>query len=572
MRPTDIQPLADTPRPGRPVSDRLTQTLIWVAFFLLAAVAALVADLWLRPAADDPVVAAVAPKPTVTASSLPEPSSLPALPTAAEPLSSTAVVTPTTAPISPTPVTPAPCVPPADWGIHVVQVGNTLYSLARRYGTDVQTLMLVNCLNTETIFIGQHLYVPGAGTGAVAQGPLQTPVQSAEGTTPVPEVVRPAAPAVPATPQGTATPRPALVLQIPDGYINIVLLGSDKRPNSGAWRTDSMIIVSVDPEANLVRLLSIPRDLWVYIPGHGYNRVNTADLWGELDRKGGGPERVKRTIHHNLGIPIHYYVRVDFAGFIKIIDAVGGIDVDVECPLPDIKLSAGMHHMSGQDALRYARSRKSTNDFDRGRRQRKVLMALWDQSLTLDIIPRLPELWQAMANTFQTDMMLDQVINMAYLGAQLKPQRILSKAIGPAQVQSWVTPEGAAVLLPRQEELRTMLQNFYAPLDTSSLDSSSKMRVRVLNGSQRKQAEDLAASALSWEGYKVVSRGAADRTDYGQTVVQAYSGDLAAAMRIARTVGAPTTAVQDMAGAAQPDPGEPVDVVVILGANYNPCR
>jgi hypothetical protein len=117
-----------------------------------------------------------------------------------------------------------------------------------------------------------------------------------------------------------------------------------------------------------------------------------------------------------------------------------------------------------------------------------------------------------------------------------------------------------------------MLQSYYAPLDTSSLDVSNKVRVRVLNGTQRKQAQDLAASALSWEGYKVVSRGAADRSDYGQTVVQAYSGDLAAAMDIARTVGAPTTAVQDMAGAPQPNPAEPVDVVVILGANYNPCR
>ncbi len=571
MRPTDIQPPDDTARPGRPGSDRLTQVLTLVTFLLLAAVAALAADLFLRPAGEGAVAAAVAPAPIATATPLPEPSLSPAPVVATETVTTTVVVTPTAPAISPTAVTPLPCVPPADWGIHVVQAGNTLYSLARRYGSDVETLMSVNCLNTHTIFIGQHLYVPGMATPgiaatAIAQGPLPTPAGSA-GVVP-----NPVPPTVPPAAQGTATPRPAMALQVPNQNINIVLLGSDKRPGSGAWRTDSMIVVSVDMQNNVVRLLSIPRDLWVFIPGHGYNRINTADLWGELDRKGGGPERVKRTIHQNLGIPIHYYVRVDFAGFMKIIDAVGGIDVDVECPLPDINLSAGMHHMSGQDALRYARSRKSTNDFDRGRRQRKVLMALWDQSLTLDIIPRIPELWRAMANTFQTDMSLDQVINMAYMGVQLKPQRILSRAIGPSHVQSWVTPEGAAVLLPREEQIRAMLQSYYAPMDTSSLDVSNKVRVRVLNGSQRKQAEDLAASALSWEGYKVVSRGAADTTNYGQTVVQAYSADLAAAMDIARTLGAPTTAVQDMAGAAQPDPGEPVDVVVILGANYNPCH
>jgi polyisoprenyl-teichoic acid--peptidoglycan teichoic acid transferase len=570
MRPTEIHPLDDSPSPGRPVSDRLTQLLIWVAFFLVAGVAALAADLWLTPATQGPVAEAVAYAPTATA--LVEETPVPAVLTAAEPLSATAVLSPTAVPVPAGPVTPAPCVPPDDWGIHVVQAGNTLFSLARRYGTDVESLMLVNCLNTNTIFIGQHLYVPGIGAAAlpVATSMPQSALPAGEAALPNP--VQPALATAAPTPQRTPTPRPAMALQIPDHYINIVLLGSDRRPGSGAWRTDSMIIVSVDPQANVVRLLSIPRDLWVYIPGHGYNRVNTADLWGELDKTGGGPERVKRTIHHNLGIPIHYYVRVDFAGFISIIDAVGGIDVDVECPLPDISLSAGMHHMSGRDALRYARSRKSTNDFDRGRRQRKVLMALWDQSLTLDIIPRLPELWRAMSTTFQTDMTLDQVINMAYLGVQLKPQRILSRAIGPSQVRSWVTPEGAAVLLPREVEIRTMLQNFYAPLDTSHLDDSSKVRVRVVNGSQRKQAEALAASALSWEGYKVVSRGEADRRDHGQTVIQVYNGDLAVAANIARTLGTPTTAVQDMSGAEQPDPSKPVDIVVILGANYNPCR
>jgi polyisoprenyl-teichoic acid--peptidoglycan teichoic acid transferase len=570
MRPTEIHPLDDSPSPGRPVSDRLTQLLIWVAFFLVAGVAALAADLWLTPATQGPVAEAVAYAPTATA--LVEETPVPAVLTAAEPLSATAVLSPTAVPVPAGPVTPAPCVPPDDWGIHVVQAGNTLFSLARRYGTDVESLMLVNCLNTNTIFIGQHLYVPGIGAAAlpVATSMPQSALPAGEAALPNP--VQPALATAAPTPQRTPTPRPAMALQIPDHYINIVLLGSDRRPGSGAWRTDSMIIVSVDPQANVVRLLSIPRDLWVYIPGHGYNRVNTADLWGELDKTGGGPERVKRTIHHNLGIPIHYYVRVDFAGFISIIDAVGGIDVDVECPLPDISLSAGMHHMSGRDALRYARSRKSTNDFDRGRRQRKVLMALWDQSLTLDIIPRLPELWRAMSTTFQTDMTLDQVINMAYLGVQLKPQRILSRAIGPSQVRSWVTPEGAAVLLPREVEIRTMLQNFYAPLDTSHLDDSSKVRVRVVNGSQRKQAEALAASALSWEGYKVVSRGEADRRDHGQTVIQVYNGDLTVASNIARTLGTPTTAVQDMSGAEQPDPSKPVDIVVILGANYNPCR
>jgi LCP family protein required for cell wall assembly len=525
--------------------------------------AAIAVELWFRPAPD--VSAALAAAPSATAE---PPATATVIPTGTPP--------PTDTPMpgfSPTPVTPPPCVPPADWGIYVVQAGNTLYSLADRYGTDVDTLIHVNCLNTYTIFIGQRLYVPGLGATPTVPAPLSPP----EVQTPQPGVsaTRPTAVAemhADATLPPTLTPQPALRVRIPDNYLNIVLLGSDKRPQSGAWRTDSMIIVSVDTTNNVVRLLSLPRDLWVYIPGHGYNRINTADLWGELAKKGTGPDRVKKTIHYNLGIPIHYYVRVDFQGFMQIIDTVGGIDVDVECPLPDINLSAGMHHMDGKQALRYARSRKSTNDFDRGRRQRKVLMALWDQALTLDIIPKLPELWRTMSGSFQTDLTLDQVINLAYVGAQLKPNRIISRAIGPSHVQSWVTPQGAAVLLPREDRIQAMLDNFYAQADTDRLDASSKVKVRVLNGWQRSEAEQLAAANLRWAGFKVTGTGLADRQDYQQTVIRMYAGDLAAAQEAADELGVPAAAVQDLRDQPQPDAAYPVDLLVIIGRNYNPCR
>jgi len=375
-----------------------------------------------------------------------------------------------------------------------------------------------------------------------------------------------------ATPLPTFTPLPEFPLNIPGHYLNIVLLGSDRRPRSTAWRTDSMIVVSVDTTNNVIRLLSIPRDLWVYIPGHGYNRINTADLWGEMAQPGTGPDRVKQTIHRNLGIPIHYYVRLDFQGFIKIIDTVGGIDVDVDCPLPDIDLSEGMHHMTGEQALRYARSRQSTSDFDRGRRQRKVLMALWDQSLTLNIVPRLPELWWTMANAFQTDLSLEQVINLAYVGVQLEPQRILSQSIGPQQVQSWITPQGAAVLLPRHQEMRAMLERFYAAVDIAQLDTGHESRVRVLNGSQRRDAEQLAASALRWAGFQIVGTGLADHQDYAQTQITVYRGGPAAAEQAARELRV-SSSIQDLTGLQeQPDPANPVDIQVVLGQDYNPCQ
>lgn len=578
MKPTELKPLDKATTLGGLHPDRLTPLLIWVAFFLMAGLAAIITDLWLRPIPGGQLAKAVGPTPSLPSSTLPPlPMATPALEATAPIISFTVesiLPTPfTVEPASPTLPTPPPCVPPDDWGIHLVQVGNTLYSLAQRYDTGIDPLMRVNCLNTHTIFIGQRLYVPGPLANPTIPAPLATHEPSPT-TTPQPDASATpiATRAAAATPPSTLTSLPAYPLNMPDHYVNIVLLGSDKRPRSGAWRTDSMIIVSVDTANNVVRLLSLPRDLWVYIPDHGYDRINTADLWGELAQKGTGPNRVKETIYHNLGISIRYFIRVDFQGFMQIIDAVGGIDVDVDCPLPDINLSSGLHHMTGEESLRYARSRYSTNDFDRGRRQRKVLLALWDQSLTLNIIPKLPELWWSMANSFQTDLSLDQVINLAYLGVRLEPQRILSRAIGPQQVQSWVTPQGAAVLLPRHQEIRVMLESFYAPTDLANLDAAGKLRVRVLNGSPRRDADQLAASTLRWAGFKVPSTGLADHQNYGQTQISVYTGDTAAAEKISRQLNV-SSLIQDLTGAqGQPDPSTPVDIDVILGSDYNPCQ
>jgi polyisoprenyl-teichoic acid--peptidoglycan teichoic acid transferase len=596
MKLTEIEPLVDKAKRGRSSTDRLTPLLIGAVFLLIAGLAAVATDVILQPVGDGSAGDGPAGDAAVAEAIAAEPSALPPIPSASPaivpsvqapslafspiPSASPATVpsvqapslafSPTVEPATQAPVTPPACVPPDDWSIHIVQQGNTLRSLARRYGTDVDSLMRVNCLNTGTIFIGQRLYVPGS---------LATPASAVARATPpfAPDsTIQPVAPSllggeasalVPAL-----TPSAAGPLNTSGQYLNIVLLGSDKRPGSGAWRTDSMIVVSVDTFNNVVRLLSIPRDLWVYIPGHGNNRINTADLWGELAKKGSGPDRVKQTIYYNLGIPIHYYVRVDFQGFMKIIDTVGGIDVDVDCPLPDIKLTAGMQHFDGPNALRYARSRYSTNDFDRGRRQRKVLMALWDQALTLDIIPKLPELWWTMANSFQTDLSLDQVINLAYVGARLKSQRILSRSIGPSLVESWMTPQGAAVLLPRKAQIRAMLEDYYASADTSHLDAVEKVRVQVLNGSTRREAEQLAAAALGWAGFKVVSRGVADRQNYPQTQIAVYTGNTAAAQKLAQELNVPSATIQDLTGAQQPDPANPVDIQVILGRDYDPCQ
>ena len=567
MKPK-ITPVDSRPPSSRPRFDCLMLFLICVAMLLVAGMAAIGVDLWLSRSSDKTVAEALEPtqpatSPTATPTTPPSPSPAPT-----EPL------TPT---LAPTAVTPPPCVPPDDWTIHIVEEGNTLYSLGRRYGTDVYTLKLVNCLNTDTIFIGQRLYVPGPPPTAVI-----TPVEVIAQQTPTPTLPtvstpRPTALGTPISgavgdignqprPAPSVTPTAAFQVNIAADYVNIILLGSDKRPTGKAWRTDSMIVVSIDQANRLVRLLSIPRDLWVDIPDHGYNRINTADLWGEVAQKGGGAERVKQTIYQNLGIPIDYYIRVDFQGFMKIIDTVGGVEIDVECPLPDINLLPGIHKMNGEEALRYARSRKSTNDFDRGRRQRKVLMALWDQALTIDVVPRLPQLWLTMSDSFKTDMPIEEVINLAYLGTTVERQRIRSKAIDASMTQSWTTPEGAAVLLPREDKIRAALEGFYGPLDIAALDAGKQIRIQVLNGWPRSEAEQLAAAVLRWEGYKIVGTGLGERQDVAKTEIIVYNGDQARGEQVARLLDVPLSSVK-----VQPDLSRLADVQVILGADYNPC-
>jgi LCP family protein required for cell wall assembly len=179
------------------------------------------------------------------------------------------------------------------------------------------------------------------------------------------------------------------VALVPTGeydILNILLLGSDQRPNDPSYRTDTLIVVSVNRTTNTVNLLSIPRDLYLYIPGYGMDRINTASIRGDIARwQGRGAGLIAYTVQYNLGIRIDRYARVNFDGFKQIVDALGGIDVAVDCPLTDYRLASpkldpnnlssyqrftlpiGYHHMDGSLALWFARSRETTSDFDRNR-------------------------------------------------------------------------------------------------------------------------------------------------------------------------------------------------------------
>jgi LCP family protein required for cell wall assembly len=367
---------------------------------------------------------------------------------------------------------------------------------------------------------------------------------------------------------------------LPPDTVMILLLGSDRREGWTHWRTDSIILVAVDTGGHTAGLLSIPRDLWVYIPGRGNERINTAELWGELGKyPGGGPALIKKTIEYNLGLPVHYYVRVDLQGFVKIIDTLGGVTVDVDCPLSDrfpdpssptgftdLDLSPGIYHIDGKTALYYSRSRLSTSDFDRSRRQQKVIRGVWEQALRLDILPKIPELWQTLSDAFQTDLSLDQVLTLAYLGTQMEPQNIHGHFIDRTMVTGWRTPKGASVMLPNHEKIRQVVAQFLAP-PPLDLVWAEGARVEVQNGTDLADWTELVASRLRWQGVEVVSVGPADRFDYQGSLIIDYTDKSHTLALLTRILYLPPDRIH-----RQLDFSSPVDIRVILGRDFQPCH
>jgi LCP family protein required for cell wall assembly len=450
----------------------------------------------------------------------------------------------------------------------------------------MEALMQVNCLDRSSIFVGERLYVPGpralptfaTSTAVAADASLAGTPQpaSADASGAPTEGERTAS-----VPSSEAQPTP--IAQSQNRFLNVVLLGIDKRPEDdvgvflgrqvGITRADAIIIVSVDVQDNVVRLLHVPRDLWVQIPGYGEERINTAYTWAELEEEGTGPERMKQTIYQNLGIPIHYYIEMDFQGFINIIDALGGVQVDVSCPLPEIGLEPGIYHLDGAHVMQYVHRRDSSDDFDRGSRQSQILMALWDQALTPGIIPKLPQLWLAMGDNFKTDLPLDQVMSLAYMALQITPRQIRRGALDYRHVEDWVTPGGAMVLRARQDKIDAFLQDFYAPLDTTPSAKVEKVGISVLNGSQRFQAEELASAALKRAGFKIVEKGGAGGWERDKTQIILRRGERPVAEKIARELGTLDATIQDETGIPdRPNLSDRTDVRIILGKDYDPCQ
>ncbi|PIW17397.1 MAG: hypothetical protein COW33_06615, partial [Anaerolineae bacterium CG17_big_fil_post_rev_8_21_14_2_50_57_27] len=316
--------------------------------------------------------------------------------------------------------------------------------------------------------------------------------------------------------------------------VTFALLGSDTR-GGRSFRTDTIVIAALRPKSGQVTLISIPRDLWVYVPSYGMQRVNTAYEFGDINHyPGGGPASLKDTLLYNLGIRIDHLAMVDFDGFRQIVDTLGGVDVPVACAYTDWHLidpsydpynennwslytvGPGVVHMDGDLSLWYARSRKKSSDFDRGRRSQEVLRAIYSRALQAGVITKIPQLYNDLNYAVTTDLGLPDLLQLAPLALHLTNADIRSYYIGKSLVTGWMTPGGASVLLPNGPAIQAMLQEALSPSRrTPEMDS---ILIEVRNGTYNSGWDTLAAQRLNYAGYE--ARAApADRPDYAGSLL-----------------------------------------------------
>ena len=383
------------------------------------------------------------------------------------------------------------------------------------------------------------------------------------------------------------TPNPtALAAQVLDSaVVNVLLIGTDSRPSDSTFRTDTLIVVSINKNAGTVSLLSIPRDLFVYIPKWGMARINRAFYAAETNGyPGGGPALLEQTILYNLGLPIQYYALVNFDGFRQVVDTVGGIDVPVNCQLTEYKIKdptldesipanydlytqpTGVAHMDGALALWFARARPVGGDFFRGYRQRQVLRALYHTALSANIIPQVPALYVSFKDVVQTDMSLWDIMQFVPLSARIGDAQIRSFLIGPNQTTGWVTPAGEEVLLPNGPAVAALIEDFFSDPAANQL-ARPLTWVQVANGVPGGAADTLAIETLHNEGFGVQPMGPTDSTYAATTLIDYTTSAKGSALKRLQAM----LHVDDQHVVAQPDAASPVQFQVIVGADYNSC-
>jgi LCP family protein required for cell wall assembly len=241
---------------------------------------------------------------------------------------------------------------------------------------------------------------------------------------------------------------------------NILILGIDRSPEGTALgRSDTMILGTVLPHLPYVGMLSIPRDLWVTLPGGSPNRINSAHYFAEEARRGSGPEGAMEAVRSNFGVDVHYYVRIQFPGLREFVDALGGVEINLTTATAG--LPAGRHLLNGEQALAFVRNREGADDFTRMGSAQIFLRALMLQFLRPITWPRLPLAVPALLRAADTDVPPWIWPRLALAVIRLGPVGIDFRSITREMVQPFMTAGGASVLAPDWGRINPVLLEMF---------------------------------------------------------------------------------------------------------------
>lgn len=331
--------------------------------------------------------------------------------------------------------------------------------------------------------------------------------------------------------------------------VSILLLGIDQRcEEDGPTHTDSLMVVTIDPVGLSAAVVSLPRDLWVEIPDFGVDRINQANYLGEVfEYPGGGQALAVQTVETLLGVPIDYYVAVNFEAFVEVVDLIGGIEMNIPEMIDDpdypdqcygfdpFSIEAGEQHLDGEAALKYARTRATFGgDIDRAARQQAVILAVREQIFELDslsqLIAQAPQLWQTSQDNVRTNMTLDEAIQLALLAQDIPRESIRTAVLNFDYVYNETTPDGRQVLVPVRENIRQLRNQLFTPPaiptpvieNLPALAAAEQARIAVLNGTAEFGLAASTQEYLQSFGINVTEIGNADAATYLTSQVVTY--------------------------------------------------
>lgn len=375
------------------------------------------------------------------------------------------------------------------------------------------------------------LTLPGR---TLSSGTVVAPYEEEATRSPYYPEPRLAAPVMPTpTPDVEATPQ-ATELK---GRVNILVMGVDEREtwSEGPPRTDGLMLVSIDATNHTAAVLSIPRDLWVNIPGFGQERVNVAYRVAELNEAGTGPAEACQTVSELLGITVDRYAVVNFRAVTQIIDALGGVEVNVpneiwdyQYPTEDnrymtVHFTAGQQTLDGEQTLQYIRTRHGSSDFERIRRQQQVIDALRAKALTPGFVTRVPGLLKTARDCINTNISVSEMLALwdAFVASNHAP--VQYAAIDETLSYQWFTSAGADVLLPDGPGIARLVSDLGLTEGTQATALAQGLQIRLYAGSETDPGFAVAAEALTDAGYVVVQGGVTQNV-VGHTIVMDYSG------------------------------------------------